>query len=109
MVLYDIHYKYPCQTIKHLIYCYLTNTFRSLDVYFLDTHVCFFDNHIVQAYPKPITTDHSAGTWDRDGNILILTDSALNMPFYGIIQPDGIKSMLLPGLYRGPIVLKRYF
>lgn len=51
----------------------------------------------------------SAGTWDRDGNILVLTDSALNMPFYGIIQPDGIKSMLLPGLYRGPIVLKRYF
>ena len=48
----------------------------------------------------------SEGAWSREGNILTITDSALKTPFYGIILPDGLESMLLPGLYRGPVLNK---
>ena len=48
----------------------------------------------------------SEGIWSREGNILTITDSALKTPFYGIILPDGLESMLLPGLYRGPVLNK---
>ncbi len=39
----------------------------------------------------------SAGTWWRDKNLIILTDSTMKQNFYGLIGEKGIQSMVFPG------------
>ena len=43
----------------------------------------------------------SAGTWWRDKNLIILTDSTMKQNFYGLIGEKGIQSMVFPGGNRG--------
>lgn len=49
----------------------------------------------------------SSGTWWRDKNLLILTDSSMKQNFYGLIGGNGIQSMVFPGGNRGQYLLKR--
>lgn len=48
----------------------------------------------------------SAGTWWRDKNLIILTDSTMKQNFYGLIREKGIQSMVFPGGNRGQYLPK---
>ena len=48
----------------------------------------------------------SAGTWWRDKNLIILTDSTMKQNFYGLIGEKGIQSMVFPGGNRGQYLPK---
>lgn len=48
----------------------------------------------------------SEGTWSQQGPVVTLIDSSLDFPFHAIIEPQGLRSMLLPGEYTGTCLHK---